>query len=300
MSRSYDGSNTGTNQQYVKVLPNAAINTLPSLTYAAWVYLKSGRPIGSFQIFEKDTKFITTPRLSAQNIDSTHLILSALVTTNPGTAVADTSTTIAQDTWNHVAMTWDSVLGIIHIYINGIEASYLDNIASANPPRNDSGSGDPAAGWFVIGSDVRNSIEWNGYIAEVAIWNVKLSPSDVSKIAASTTGYLGVAATDPVGYWHLCGTASPEPDVSGNGNNGILSSNPPTLGPDSPGFNCNPPVTVNRIHNIDAILDKGALPGMIVQPNNFQSSLPRAPIFQQIVTKPVRFLRTVIKTLSGG
>ena len=59
-------------------------------------------------------------------------------------------------------------------------------------------------------------------ISDVAIWNTVLSSGQISTLAAGVRpGYVQVA--NLVGWWQLNGALSPEPDYSGNGNNGTLT-----------------------------------------------------------------------------
>lgn len=291
MSRSFDTTQTGANRESLLAPPSSVYNNLSTFTYAFWTYTKSISPTNSQFFFSKgDANNGIGQEIFARGATNT---LQALVSRTTGAAFSRSVVALPFNQWVHIAMTYNGIGSQVRIFINGLEVVYFQQVVGSGALSNNSAFGLNIGSAPLVPST-------DGYIAEFAVWNTPLSPAEIASIAASTTGYLGVAATDPVGYWHMCGTASPEPDVSGNGNHAVLSSNPPTLGPDSPGFNCNPAVTVNRLHNIDAILDRGALPGMIVQPNNFQPSLPRALIFQQIVTKPVRFLSTVTKTLSGG
>jgi hypothetical protein len=62
----------------------------------------------------------------------------------------------------------------------------------------------------------------SGSMADCAVWNTNLSSSDIAKLAA---GYrpIDVNSANLVGWWPLSGYSSPEPDISGNANNGTLT-----------------------------------------------------------------------------
>lgn len=152
---------------------------------------------------------------------------------NGAITFSQTTQTLTLNTWTHVLMTYSTSDFLIHIYINGIEATYSTQTAGGTPPDN-------SADGFYIGSDTYDD-NFGGKLAEAVVYNTVLSGAQITALAASSTGATG----SPVGYWHLCGTASPEPDASGHGNAGILSGNPPTGGSNSPGYNCSamPPAT---------------------------------------------------------
>lgn len=63
---------------------------------------------------------------------------------------------------------------------------------------------------------------FDGRLAEIAIWNVSLSATEVAALAA---GYpaSGIQAANLRGYWQLKGESSPEPDTSGNSNNATIN-----------------------------------------------------------------------------
>ena len=109
------------------------------------------------------------------------------------------------NTWTHVAFCWDQVSGVMHGYINGIEVTYSQHVNSTNPPAADSG------GNLWIGDDVFSGT-FNGNIAEVAIWNTVLTPTQLVALVASTNGASSIQSANLVAYYHLCGTLSPEPD----------------------------------------------------------------------------------------
>lgn len=67
------------------------------------------------------------------------------------------------------------------------------------------------------------SLFTTGRIAEVAVWNVRLSDNEAQSLTTVCPNY--VHSTGLVGYWPLTGAsgASTEPDLSGNAQNGILT-----------------------------------------------------------------------------
>lgn len=140
-------------------------------------------------------------------------------------AFSQSNETLNLNEWTHVAMTWNTATGTVKLYINGVECTYSSQTIST-------GIDDTTDGYF-IGNDTFGE-DGQGRIAEAVIYDVLLNDAAVLALAESTDGATG----SPIGYWHLCGDDSPEPDSSGNGNDGVLSSPAPAQGPDSPGFSC--------------------------------------------------------------
>lgn len=155
-------------------------------------------------------------------------------TTQHEFAVSTSNEIIPLNEFTHVAMTWSSADGTVRLYINGVQATYSDQTVSTEL--------DDSAEGYEIGTDGFGD-DTTGAVAEVAIGNTVLSGVQIAALAASTDGAVDVFGASLIGYWHLCGEDSPEPDASGNGNDGVLSDPPPTQGEDSPGWTCGPAPT---------------------------------------------------------
>jgi hypothetical protein len=132
------------------------------------------------------------------------------------------SATLSVGTWYHIALTTSGSTG--NAYFSG--ASDGSSVVSAGSLNN----GDHVA----AGDQIGGGNYTNGSLADVAIWNVALSSSDIAKLAA---GYrpVDVNSANLVLWWPLSGYSSPEPDISGNANNGTLTGTsqapmPPSLG----------------------------------------------------------------------
>lgn len=138
--------------------------------------------------------------------------------------------------WTHIAMTYDDAGSprAVRLYINGVETSYAtqDTVVGAEQY----GTGFPS----FLGTDIIDEF-YQGNMAELRVYNIAPSPAQVAAIAADTTGdpNAGGIGASLVAYLHLCGSTSPEPDASGNGNAGVLTGT--TQGPNSPGFACPAP-----------------------------------------------------------
>ena len=232
MSRIFDSSQTGVNETKLQTSPSPIYNNLRSWTISVWCKIHSFPPVGSDSF------------LLVKDPTNTFSIGLNLVTNSIGTFLNAFGVTFSEQGVNQ------SLEGIfsIGVWINFVAtfdpattprcSIYMNGISFGAFPQNFTGSAvdDSGDGWW-IGNDSFDD-GFDGEIAEVAIWNAALSPSDVAKIAASTNGIAGIQESALVAYYHICGITSPEPDASGNGNSAVLSINPPFPGEDSPGFSC--------------------------------------------------------------
>ena len=233
MSRVFSSANTGANENYVHTPASAVYNNLGAFTYSAWVY-PTASPDGDFStIIVKDPTGAFSPFIEFEGNGTT--TLTAAVTNAGGVtfAVSTSNDLLALNTWANVIATFD-INGDrkIHLYVNGVEINY-----AVQDPLPAGAQSDNSADGFYFGNDTFDD-GWDGNLAELAVWNTVLTGPQITAVAASTTGVASIQPANLVGYWHLCGTASPEPDVSGNGNDGVLSTNAPTQGANSPGFGC--------------------------------------------------------------
>jgi hypothetical protein len=228
MSRIFDNTAVNPNETIIVTPPAAAYNNLLKVSYGVWV----NPSVSNSVIFVKD------PTNTYDNFITISGDVTAAIGNNAGgvggggaQSASTVGIPIGVNTWTHIAVTYDSTTdGITRIYINGVEVSYSIQNPFSGPFQDDSGGG------YWIGNDGSDSVAFGGDIAEFAIWNIALTSGQVAALAASTTGAGGIQSANLVGYWHLCGLVSPEPDSSGNGNSGVLSTNPPLPGPNSPGF----------------------------------------------------------------
>lgn len=242
---------------YVHTPHSAVYDTLSAFTIGAWIFPTSfgsgGADNNPLFIVKDPANFLNSNDgtgfyLEAPSSPFTSYTLQGSVVTTGNAANTLGSTTVPINQWAFVTMTYSNSSNQVRLFFNGTEISYF-----AGNPVTGTGSvaNNSADGWY-FGDDGQFANDGLiGRIAEVAIWNAVLTGAQIAAAAASTSGLSGIASGNLVGYWHLCGTASPEPDSSGNGNNaalGFFSGGNPTQGPDSPGFNCaggpGPSVTV--------------------------------------------------------
>lgn len=120
--------------------------------------------------------------------------------------------------WAQLTGTYDGTTYIA--YFNGIAASAADAVGpSGTVPSN-----------IQIGNDPNTSTRaWTGPIADVALWNVALKAGEAKALANGARPHM-IRPLALKGYWPLDGLQSPEPDLSGNANNGTLNNPPIPLG----------------------------------------------------------------------
>lgn len=82
-----------------------------------------------------------------------------------------------------------------------------------------------------IGETGNAGDDYNGRMAFVAIWNVALSVNEIQVMNRGVNPFV-IRHENLILYWPLWGNQSPEPDYSGNGENGTLAGT--TKGIDNP------------------------------------------------------------------
>lgn len=123
------------------------------------------------------------------------------------------STLTVPNVWHHAASTYDQAGGVTAIYLDGNQCSF---IAASAPITTNSNS------MFFGARDATISQPFPGILAEVGIWNVVLTNAEILSLGRGVPPR-EVRRSALVGYWPLYGAASPEPDFSGLGANGVLT-----------------------------------------------------------------------------
>lgn len=120
--------------------------------------------------------------------------------------------------WNPIIIRYnsDSITNDPDFFINGIKKEYTAVTAPTGTRTSDAGND------VNIGSNSALSRSFDGMIAEFAIWDIELT--DVECFALNDgISPNRIRPSAMVGYWPLYGNSSPEPDLSGNGNNGTVT-----------------------------------------------------------------------------
>jgi len=121
--------------------------------------------------------------------------------------------------WTHMAFTYDSTNGL-NLYVNGVSVG--TSAAQGTILQSSTAS-------LYIGSEP-SSLSGNaftGNITDAAVWNSGLSSAQILSLANGSKRPLDLSS-GLVGYWPLSGLSSPEPDKSGNNNNGTVTGTTPT------------------------------------------------------------------------
>ena len=157
-SFNFDGSNDDL------ILPSSVAPT-GNFTVSAWVY-------STGQGTNADNAFYYGAALQVfLAINTTGNYVQTYIAGAGGGAVTANST-ITQNQWHHIAVTWDG--SNTKIYIDGDNKSITGN-----------GAGNPAAVTSHIGGKPGASVnQFKGYIDEVAVWHTNLDAPTISKIAS--------------------------------------------------------------------------------------------------------------------
>ncbi len=119
------------------------------------------------------------------------------------------SAALTTNTWHHVAYTWNSSTHLVSFYKDGV----LLGSATAADSNYDNTN-------FYLGSGYNGTLP--GSLAEWTVWSVDLTANEVAALALGGRPHR-VRPASLTGYWPLWGLTSPEPDLSGNANNGTLT-----------------------------------------------------------------------------
>jgi hypothetical protein len=138
------------------------------------------------------------------------------------------SGTITTGVWHHAALTYTSGnTGTIRGYLDG----GLDGSTnSANSPNTYIIMPSSGGCTFYFGNDPAFSRPFNGVVADGSYWNVPLTAFEIAALAKGARP-LAIRPKSLLGWWPLGGLQSPEPDLSGNKNNGTLTGTTPAFGP---------------------------------------------------------------------
>ncbi|HYT44678.1 MAG TPA: LamG domain-containing protein [Methylomirabilota bacterium] len=163
------------------------------------------------------------------------LALGACLSTGTSTYDGTGGQTITTGSWYHIGFTSPNPSDHVTGYVNGI----LDDFRNG-------GNGNFATTSvqnFILGYNSYSAgLEFAGRIADVGVWSEGLTASEVASLAQGHRPFQ-VRPQALVGWWPLDGLSSPEPDLSVNVNNGVLTGTtlsltgpPVNLLTQSPGF----------------------------------------------------------------
>ena len=207
------------------------------MTVSAWIYAQTrgGNGVGRI-VAKEDTVSPTTPYWrffvgGASDADMTLRFDRGYPTTDlQAVTVADA---ILQNTWHHVLVTWNGSATAANVifYVDGSVISHGSDINGSGTKASD------AAISFAIGSVSGTTTRaFDGYIGEVAVWNVILTTAERDQLQKSLLKRmpLQIKPANLKGYWPLdecahaatCTTSNMFLDYSGNANSGNPVSSP--------------------------------------------------------------------------
>jgi len=129
--------------------------------------------------------------------------------------------TLSTSAWCHVAF-----IGDYHVIGTPFWRTYVNGVAGATVNTTTASS----TGGLWIGNDSGLVSGFGGRIADVAVWNDWLTPAEIAALAQGVRpGNIRSASLQR--WYSLDGINSPEPDLSGFGNNGTLTGTTNAAGP---------------------------------------------------------------------
>jgi hypothetical protein len=218
MARSFDGTanRIATGLNVATLTGGASTNTSP-FSFSCWALLGTGA--GSFPTVVNSQGGLGGQIVGiGQNFGSAagvNVYIAGLQTQNPAT--------ITTNVWHHLAFTYNGgITSGLKVYVDGTDVSTSNSGTMAAGPFNGTMN-------IADGTNGGNSF-WKGNLADAAFWNIALTPAEVAALAKGarpgTVRPLSLLAWLPIG-----GIQSPEPDLSGNANNGTLTGTAPVFGP---------------------------------------------------------------------
>jgi hypothetical protein len=220
MARNFNGSTD-------KIAFSSLGITNTQFTIAAWCY-KTSSP-SSPTVFEGSGVSASHFLFLGQNLSSFPGINIALGVSG-GRQETKCTTTFTNNVWTHIAGQFDTTTSPPTsggIFINGVKDG--SGIATVAQPGNSTYFDGPLIGNSAIGNS-----PWPGNIADLAIWFTLLTQGQITALANGARPHK-IGATPVKVYFPLWGLSSPEPDLSGNANNGTLTGTalattaPPTM-----------------------------------------------------------------------
>jgi len=191
-----------------------------TFTYTAWVNPDTSGEGGVGRICDKTSGSKVLSWLSTNRLRC----LVARMTTNANAESNDNEMVL--DVWQFVAGQFNDVAGFPKLFRGSIAAEVAEMTYAAQTLGSGTISSD-SAGNFVLGNNSGGTATWDGALADFRLYDVILS---LSELKAIQRGWL--VRPEALRLWQmLYGVVSPEPDWSGNANNGTLTGTIQVDGP---------------------------------------------------------------------
>lgn len=124
---------------------------------------------------QKDSSYIAVFNKGYDNCIQSRVVPSGEISFR---VVGDTTHTMASNqvindnTWYHVVLTYNRIIGIMELYIDGIEKSKITNVSSVSNITSD----------LYIGAGHGYTRHWNGYMDQIRVLNRHVTPDEVSTL----------------------------------------------------------------------------------------------------------------------
>jgi Concanavalin A-like lectin/glucanases superfamily/Beta-propeller repeat len=234
----FDGTNTS---YYVDAGTGAALHSDRQITVEGWFEVDSFPTTWQNLLYKG-----TSPYNSGKNreyalwINSSGYLYFTYASTTTGYGITTPTGSVQSGTWYHFAAVADSDSGTARLYLDGqlLASGSIDS----------SGIGD-TGGNLRFGAPAEGANQLTGSLDDIRIYNVARSQSDIqSDMLQPLTGTPAeLQQTEPnlVGYWTFDSiSGSIVPDLTGNGNNGLVRN--PGILQGSPGALLNDSDTAYR------------------------------------------------------
>jgi hypothetical protein len=182
--------------QYVSVNSSASLSMTGSFTISAWIFAKSGSTNQRGIVTKWDSNTGTggyDMRLEASKV----LALGTFDGTPGIDSVSTFPRALTEDTWTHVAATYNSSGGIIKLYKNGVEDATIGNAIPAPT----------ASGTSLQIGQAQGSQFFHGNIDEVRIYNRALLDTEIVVLKDGQEAPSGLVAAGQAGQIHLTWSA---------------------------------------------------------------------------------------------
>ena len=177
----------------------ASLDDLPAsgMTVEAWIYPKSAGENSLGYIVAKNTGSAATNGWYLRMDSTTTLEFDVDGSTDLSRATNTGNTTITQNAWNHVAVSWDGVIttaSSVNIYINGALSSYATSVNGASRTSD-------ASSTFFIGNNSLSSQTFDGLIDEVRVYNFARTQGQIVEDMNAGHPAPGSPVGTPYGWW---------------------------------------------------------------------------------------------------
>src|SRR3989344_5797717 len=211
----FDGSN-----DYVDM--GDTVEPTTAATFSAWFRLSSFG-VEDLAII---SKFISADRQYRLTIVNSTKILKVEVTNTAGSSDANrsSSSAVSIGVWYHVVVVFNGTAGTLNLYLDGV----LNNGALGGTVPSQIRNG---ANTLKVGANANVNTFFNGLIDEVRIYNRALLATEIKRLYNLTAPKIATVplSNGLVGYWDFNSGKGTDIawDLSGNGNNGRLTSMDP-------------------------------------------------------------------------